>query len=73
MRRLNNKYCLVALAVLAMLTGTPGCGPGNWVEDALSFALGAFVAAQFQTTSTDYRCLRDGVEVDCSELASFQP
>ena len=73
MRCLTNKYCLVALAVLAMLIGTPGCGPSSWVEDALFFALGAFVASQFQTTSTDYRCLRDGVEVDCSELTSFQP
>ena len=73
MRHLARKYCLLAMVVLMMLTGTTACGPSSWVEDILSFGFGALVASQFQTTSTDYRCFRDGVEVACSELTSFQP
>lgn len=57
--------CLV-LGTLPAL-GMSGCRP----SDLLWFGAGALVASQFQTTTTEYRCFRDGVEVDCSTLPDF--
>jgi hypothetical protein len=43
-----------------------GCSP----LDAAWFGLGALFASQFKTTTVEYRCFQDGVEVDCSQLSN---
>jgi hypothetical protein len=68
MSRSMIKSWVASLAVLAMLVGSAGCDMFSLVGNSISFGLGAAAASQFQTTSTDYRCYRNGVEVDCSTM-----
>ncbi len=59
----------VVNAVLAVLFGAAvGCDLPTSASQSLSFALGALFASQFQTTSVEYQCFRNGVQIDCSEL-----
>ena len=55
--------CLLLATLLALLSG---CSP----LDAAWFGLGALFASQFKTTTVEYRCFQDGVEVDCSQLSN---
>ncbi len=56
-------------ALTAVLTLSALCSPSS----VLWFGLGTLFSSQFRTTTVEYRCFRDGVPVDCSELPGFQP
>lgn len=73
MRRSTIKYWIASLAAMGTLAGSSGCDLPFWTGNSLSFALGSWLTSQIQTTSVEYRCFRDGVEVDCSELSINQP
>ena len=69
----RTKRWIAGLAFMVVLAAGSGCNLPNLANQALSFALGTLFASQFRTTSVEYRCFRDGVEVDCSELGTFPP
>jgi hypothetical protein len=65
-RRLRRRGLMITLVVL--LGSISGC---NWevlAGSAASFTLGIITASHFQKTTTEYRCFRGGVEVDCGDL-----
>jgi hypothetical protein len=69
MKRVPNRSRLLCLLTTGLLTLLAGCNP----FDAAWFGLGALVASQFRTTTIEYRCFQDGVEVDCSQLSNPPP
>jgi len=66
--RLSHRGPLLA-GLTALLALGAVCSPSS----ALWFGLGTLFSSQFRTTTVEYRCFRDGVPVDCSELPGFQP
>ncbi|UCG32936.1 MAG: hypothetical protein JSU68_14885 [Phycisphaerales bacterium] len=62
---------LLSLLLIGTLFGAVGCHPALWMAGATSFELGYLVAALLPTTSVEYICYQDGVEVDCSTLSEF--
>jgi hypothetical protein len=67
MNRFTRRRHLLCVLLMALLGLVPGCDPYNLVW----FGLGALVSSQFRTTTVEYRCYRDGIEVDCSTLPTF--
>jgi len=67
MNRLTRRRRLLCVLLVALLGLVPGCDPYG----LLWFGLGALVSSQFSTTAVEYRCYRDGIEVDCSTLPTF--
>jgi hypothetical protein len=66
MKTKRTRRCLIVALPLAC--GLTGC---DWVtlgSSAVSFVLGAATASAVQTTTTEYRCFRNGVEIDCGSL-----
>jgi hypothetical protein len=62
------KHAIASLVLVAILVGIAGCDMMSMVGNSVFFGLGAMFASGFQTTTTDYRCYRNGVEVDCSTM-----
>jgi hypothetical protein len=73
MRRSTIKHWIAGLVMMAALAAGTGCDPVIMVGNSISFALGAILASQFQTTSADIHCYRGGVEVDCPAETASQP
>lgn len=71
MRHPAGSRFLLGLILIGMLFGAVGCHPELWVAGATSFQLGHLVAALLPTTSVEYICYKDGVQVDCSTLPEF--
>jgi hypothetical protein len=69
MKPISRRLRPLCLLLAALLTLVAGCNPLN----AAWFGLGALFASQFQTTTVEYRCFQDGVEVDCSQLSNPPP
>lgn len=73
MRRATIKLWIAGGALAAILAGGSGCVWPTWAGNPLSFAVGVLFASQIQTSSTEYHCYRNGVEIDCSTLNTDQP
>lgn len=73
-RTMSYRLKAALLCALVGLSGlSAGCELTGLSGASLPFMLGALAASQVQTTTVEYRCFRDGIEVDCSELPSFRP
>lgn len=68
MHRKRPQYSVLGVLLVLLLSTIAGC---NWAmlgSNAASFALGIITASQFAKTTTEYRCFRNGVEINCGDV-----
>jgi hypothetical protein len=70
MRRIIQTRMALVIVATAILGMAGGCVEPLFLPADLTFGLGWLVGRSSITTTTETTCFRNGIEIDCTEVAS---